>query len=143
VTAATTFLTSDLAGRTNRCILAYWHHPRFSSGANHGNNAAMAPLWDRLYAAGADVVLVGHDHIYERFAPQTPDAVASPTGIREFVVGTGGRALHQLGTVRANSEVRIAGTFGVLRMTLNPASYDWRFQGEDGVDYDSGSDVCT
>ena len=72
--------TSDLAGRTNRCILAYWHHPRFSSGATHGNNAATAPLWDRLYAAGADVVLNGHDHIYERFAPQTPAAVASPTG---------------------------------------------------------------
>jgi hypothetical protein len=143
VPEATTFLTSDLAGRTNRCILAYWHHPRFSSGANHGNNTAMAPLWNRLYAAGADVVLTGHDHIYERFAPQTPDAVASATGIREFVVGTGGRALHQMGTVRVNSEVRIAGTFGVLRMTLHPASYDWRFQGEDGVDYDSGSDVCS
>jgi hypothetical protein len=143
VPAATTFLTSDLAGRTNRCILAYWHHPRFSSGATHGNNALTAPFWDRLYAAGADVVLAGHDHIYERFAPQTPAAVASPTGIREFIVGTGGRALHQLGTVRANSETRLAGTFGVLRMTLHPTAYDWRFQGEDGVTYDSGSDVCS
>jgi hypothetical protein len=143
VTAAATFLESDLAKRTNRCILAYWHHARFSSGATHGNNSAMAPLWDRLYAAGADVILNGHDHIYERFAPQTPAAVASPTGIREFIVGTGGRALHQLGTVRANSESRFAGRFGVLRMTLHPTSYDWRFQGEDGQTYDSGSTNCS
>ena len=120
VSAATAFLESDLANRTNRCILAYWHHPRFSSGATHGNNTLTAPFWDRLYAAGADVILNGHDHIYERFAPQTPAAAASPTGIREFVVGTGGRALHQLGTVRANSETRFAGRFGVLRMTLHP-----------------------
>ncbi len=143
VSAAASFLSSDLAKRSERCILAYWHHPRFSSGATHGNNTSIAPLWDRLYEAGADVVLVGHDHIYERFAPQTPAAVASPTGIREFVVGTGGRALHQMGTVRANSEARIAGRFGVLRMTLHPTSYDWRFQGEDGVTYDSGSDDCS
>jgi hypothetical protein len=143
VPAATTFLQADLAGRTNRCILAYWHHPRFSSGATHGNNASMAPLWDALYAAGGDVVLVGHDHIYERFAPQTPDAVASPTGIREFIVGTGGRALHGMGTVRANSEVRIPAMFGVLRMTLNPTSYNWRYQGEDGATYDSGSTDCS
>ena len=88
-------------------------------------------------------VLVGHEHIYERFAPQTPAAVASPTGIRQFTVGTGGRALHAAGTVRANSEVRIFGRFGVLRMTLHPTSYDWRFVGEDGVTYDSGSTNCS
>jgi hypothetical protein len=143
VAAATTFLDSDLATHSNRCMLAYWHHPRFSSGATHGNNSATAPFWDRLYAAGADVILNGHDHIYERFAPQTPAAVASPAGIREFVVGTGGRALHQLGTVRANSEVRFAGRYGVLRITLHPTSYDWRFQGEDGQTYDSGSTDCS
>ena len=143
VTAATAFLTSDLAGRTNRCVLAYWHHPRFSSGANHGNNGAMAPLWDRLYAAGADVVLNGHEHTYERFAPQTPAAVASPTGVRQFIAGTGGRALHQMGTAVVNSEVRIAGIFGVLRMTLHPTSYDWRYQAEDGSTLDSGSADCS
>ena len=143
VQAATAFLESDLAGRSNACILAYWHHPRFSSGSTHGNNTAMDPLWDRLYAAEADVVLNGHDHGYERFAPQTPGAVPSAAGIREFVVGTGGAALYSFGTVRANSEVRFSGRFGVLRMTLHPTSYEWRFEGEDGVTYDSGSTGCS
>ena len=143
VPAATTFLESDLVGRTNRCILAYWHHARFSSDATHGSNSVTAPLWDRLYAAGVDVVLVGHAHTYERFAPQTPAAQPSPTGIRQFVVGTGGKALHAFGTVAANSEQRIADLFGVLRMTLHPTSYDWTFQGEDGGTYDSGSSACT
>jgi hypothetical protein len=142
VPAATAFLESDLAGRTNRCVLAYWHHARFSSDASHGNNTVSAPLWDRLYAAGVDVVLVGHAHTYERFAPQTPAAQASATGIRQFVVGTGGKALHPFGTVRANSEARIGGRFGVLRMTLHPTSYDWSFKGEDGMTYDTGSSAC-
>ena len=143
VPAATAFLEADLAGRTNRCILAYWHHPRFSSDATHGNNSVTAPLWDRLYAAGADVVLAGHAHTYERFAPQTPAAQSGPGGIRQFVVGTGGKALHPFGTVRANSEMRVGGRFGVLRMTLRPTSYDWSFQGEDGLRYDTGSSACT
>jgi len=143
VTAATTFLDEDLAAHHNRCILAFWHHPRFSSSSAHGNNPALAPFWDRLYAAGADVVLNGHAHVYERFAPQTPSAQASPTGIREFVVGTGGKALHGFGTVKANSEARIAGKFGVLRMTLHPDSYEWRYQGEDYATYDSGSGNCS
>ena len=144
VAAATSFLDSDLAQYAGRrCILAYWHHPRFSSDATHGNNAAMGPLWTRLAAAGADVVLNGHAHTYERFAPQTTTAQASPTGIREFIVGTGGKALHGFGTVRANSEVRLGGIFGVLRMTLHPTSYEWRFQSEDGSTLDSGSDTCS
>jgi hypothetical protein len=144
VTAATSFLDSDLAQYAGRrCILGYWHHPRFSSDATHGNNSAMGPLWTRLAAAGADVILNGHAHVYERFAPQTPTAVASPTGIREFIVGTGGKALHGFGTIRANSEVRLGGIFGVLRMTLHPTSYEWRFQAEDGSTYDSGSGTCS
>lgn len=141
IAGATAFLESDLAGLTNRCVLAYWHHMRFSSGSSHGNDSRSAPLWDRLYAARADVVLNGHEHIYERFAPQTPSAQASSVGLRQFTVGTGGKALHGTGTVRANSEVRIF-RFGVLRMTLHPTSYKWRFQGEDGVTYDSGSADC-
>jgi hypothetical protein len=144
IAAATAFLESDLAQNSGRrCLLAYWHHPRFSSDATHGNNAAIGPLWTRLNAAGADVVLVGHAHVYERFAKQTPTAVASPTGIRQFVVGTGGKALHSFGTVRANSEVRLGGVYGVLRMTLDPSSYEWRLQGEDGATHDSGSDTCS
>jgi hypothetical protein len=142
ITAATAFLDSDLAAHPNRCILAYWHHPRFSSGGVHGDNLSMAPLWDRLYAAGADVILNGHNHAYERFAPQDPAGAADPAGIREFVAGTGGRTLYGFGTVRANSEARVS-KFGVLRMTLHPTSYDWRFQGEDGVTYDLGSGNCT
>jgi hypothetical protein len=144
VTNAAAFLDSDLAANAGRrCILAYWHHPRFSSDVTHGNNAAMGPLWTRLYAAGADVVLNGHAHTYERFARQTPAGVADPGGIRELIVGTGGKALHSFGTVRANSEVRLGGIFGVLRMTLHPTSYEWRLQGEDGGTYDSGSDTCS
>jgi hypothetical protein len=144
VPQATTFLEADLAGRTNRCILAYWHHARFSSGAQHGNIGLSAPFWERLHAAGADVVLNGHEHSYERFAPQTPAAVASPTGIREFVVGTAGRALHQMGTTpRPNSEVRIGNVYGILRLTLRSTSYDWRFQAEDGSVLDSGSTTCS
>ena len=143
VSEAKAFLDADLQTTNERCILAYWHHSRFSSGANHGNNTSIGPLWDSLYAAGADVVLNGHDHIYERFAPQTPAGVASETGIREFVVGTGGRALHQLGTVAANSDVRIQGTYGILRMTLHPTSYDWAFVSENGTTLDSGSGTCS
>ena len=143
VTGAAAFLDADLAQNPRRCILAYWHHPRFSSGATHGNNSAMGALWTRLEAAGADVVLNGHSHDYERFAQQTAAAVASPTGIREFVVGTGGRALHSIGTVAANSDVRIGGRFGVLFMTLHPASYDWSFRADDGTTLDSGSDDCS
>ena len=141
ISAATAFLEADLAGRTNRCVLAYWHHMRFSSGSTHGNDSRSAPLWDRLYAARADVVLGGHEHMYERFAPQTPSAQASAVGLRQFTVGTGGKALHGIGTVRANSEVRLF-RFGVLRMTLHPTSYEWRFQAEDGATYDSGSADC-
>ena len=135
-------IDADLAQHPRRCILAYWHHPRFSSGGVHSNNTSIGPLWTRLHAASADVVLVGHEHIYERFAPQTPSAQPSATGIRQFTVGTGGKALHSLGTVKANSEVRIAGRFGVLRMTLHPTSYDWRFVADDGATLDSGSGNC-
>jgi calcineurin-like phosphoesterase family protein len=144
VPGATAFLDSDLAQNPgSRCVLAYWHHPRFSSDVTHGNNVSMDPLWTRLYAAGADVVLNGHAHVYERFAKQTPTGAASETGIREFVVGTGGKALHSFGTVRANSEVRLGGIYGVLRMTLDATSYDWRMQAEDGTTQDSGSDTCS
>jgi hypothetical protein len=142
VADAAAFLDADLPAHPSRCILAYWHHPRFSSGGVHGNNSAIGPLWDRLYAAGADVILNGHDHDYERFGPQDPAGLATPNGIREFVVGTGGRTLYSFGTVRENSEFRLS-KFGVLRMTLHPTSYDWRFQGEDGITYDLGGGNCS
>jgi hypothetical protein len=125
-------------------VLAYWHHPRFSSGSVHGNQSRVAPFWRRLHAARADVVLSGHDHMYERFAPQNPAAVRNGArGIREFVVGTGGRSLYGTGTVRPNSQVRRANTYGVLELTLHADSYDWRFVPEAGKSFtDSGTSPC-
>ncbi|MCA1830439.1 MAG: metallophosphoesterase, partial [Actinobacteria bacterium] len=100
------WLVADLRAHRNRCTLAYWHHPRFSSGL-HGDDESTAPFWRALYTGGADVVLNGHDHDYERFAPQTPAGKADTKhGIREFVVGTGGRNLYPFLFVRPNSEER-------------------------------------
>ena len=112
------WLRADLAQNPRTCVAAVWHHPLFSSGS-HGNNTSTRPLWQALYEAGADVVISGHDHDYERFAPQRPDGQADPAaGIREFVVGTGGRGLRSFGTVRANSQVRKTGVLGVLKLEL-------------------------
>ncbi|MEA2562535.1 MAG: hypothetical protein QOH06_4039 [Acidobacteriota bacterium] len=135
------WLAADLAAHPGVCTLAYWHHPRFSSGP-HGDDATTAPFWTLLQAAGADLVLTGHDHGYERFAPQSAFAVADPAGIREFVVGTGGRGLTSVTTVRANSEVRNYGAFGVLELTLWPDGYEWRFVGLNGSTLDSGVGLC-
>jgi chitodextrinase len=136
------WLKNDLAATRQPCILAYWHKPRFSSGP-HGSNATMAPFWDALAAVGADVVLAGHDHLYERFAPQTSSGVADPNGIRQFVVGTGGRSHYQPRTARANSVVRNGDTFGVLALTLRASSYEWRFVPEAGRTFtDTGSAAC-
>jgi acid phosphatase type 7 len=100
------WLKADLAAHPTMCTLAYWHQPRFSS-ALHGNNADTDTFWQDLYQAGAELVLNGHDHDYERFAPQTPQAIADPKrGIREFVVGTGGRSLYPFMTTQPNSEVQ-------------------------------------
>jgi hypothetical protein len=138
------WLRADLAAHSNVCTLAYWHHPRFNSGASHGNNTAVANFWNALYAYGADVVLNGHEHIYERFAPQTPDAIADPVnGIRQFTVGTGGRSHYTIGTVKANSEVRNGSTYGVLKLTLHATSYDWEFVPVAGATFtDAGTGQC-
>jgi calcineurin-like phosphoesterase family protein len=137
------WLRDDLAAHDNRCTLAYWHQPRFSSGL-HGDIDATDGFWRVLYAAGADVILVGHDHDYERFAPQTPDGDPDRArGIREFVVGTGGRSTYPFGFARSNSEVRKTGVFGVLALTLRAGSYDWRFVPVAGQTFaDSGSTSC-
>jgi hypothetical protein len=122
------WLEQDLVANPKTCTLAYFHHPLFSSGSSHGGNSKMKPSWEVLYAADADVVLNGHVHNYERFAPQTPSGVADPAqGIREFVVGTGGKSLNSFVSPVANSEVRDASTYGVLKLTLHPTSYDWQF----------------
>jgi hypothetical protein len=138
------WLVADLAAHPRLCTLAYWHQPRFSSGApGQASDRAYEAFWDDLYAYRADVVLNGHAHDYERFAPQTPIGEASPTGIREFVVGTGGAGQLPLGTVEPNSEVRHTGTEGVLRLTLRASSYDWRFLPVPGETFtDAGTGTC-
>ena len=137
------WLRADLAAHPNACTLAYWHHPRFSSGLN-GNDAYMDPYWQALYEHRADVVLNGHDHDYERFAPQDPSGRADrERGIREFVVGTGGGSHIPFVSPAANSEVQDDETYGVLKLTLHPAGYDWEFIPVAGGTFtDSGSDTC-
>jgi hypothetical protein len=108
------------------------HHPRFSSG-QHGEEKDLQPLWEMLYDEGVDLVLAGHDHNYERFAPQTPDGRADPTrGIREFVVGTGGAALRNFQKPQPQSEVRDNTHHGILKLTLRSESYDWEFLSSTG-----------
>ena len=138
------WLRTDLAANPTMCTLAYWHKPRFSSGANHGNDSSFQPFWQALYDYGADLVLNGHDHEYERFAPQSPTAQAQPTrGIREFVVGTGGAGLYSFSTIQPNSEVRNNATFGVLKLTLHATRYDWQFVPIAGQTFtDAGSGNC-
>jgi hypothetical protein len=138
------WLRADLAAHPVACTLAYWHKPRFSSGDLHGSNVRMQPLWQALYDYGADVVLAGHEHNYERFAPQDPQGAADPVrGIRQFVVGTGGRSLHPITNPIANSEVHNAGTYGVLKLVLHSGSYSWEFVPEEGeVFTDSGTAPC-
>jgi hypothetical protein len=137
------WVRADLAANATSCTLAYWHHPLFSSGGI-GNNPVLQQIWTDLYDAGADVVLNGHDHNYERFAPQKPDGTANASyGLREFVVGTGGKSLLAMGVVKANSEVRQNSTYGVMELTLHDNGYDWRFASEAGQTYtDTGSQTC-
>jgi acid phosphatase type 7 len=137
------WLKADLATSSQRCTLAYWHRPLFSSGP-HGDNPSVKPLWDVLYATGAEVVLAGHDHDYERFAPQTPSGSADATrGIREFVVGTGGKEHYSISSTKPNSQIHNTDTFGVLQLTLHSDGYDWKFLPEAGKTFtDSGSSSC-
>jgi hypothetical protein len=138
------WLRADLAAHAkDRCVLAYWHEPRFSSG-RHGNDKRFAAFWDDLYRAGAELVLNGHDHDYERFAPQAPDGRADPDrGIREFVVGTGGANLRHFRAVEPNSEVRDNSSAGLLVLELRPDGYSWRFAAASGGSFsDSGSGTC-
>ena len=138
------WLRAELTATRRRCQVAIMHYPRFSSGPQ-GGSGRMRAIWQALYEGSADVVIAGHDHIYERFAPQTPAGVPdSARGIREFVVGTGGRNHYPIREKPAsNSEVRNDDTFGVLALTLHSASYDWRFVAVAGARFsDAGSGVC-
>ena len=136
------WLRDDLAADDARCTLAIWHHPLFSSG-EHGSQDEMRAMWEALMDDGAELVLQGHDHDYERFDPLDADGNPDPAGLRSFVVGTGGRSHYELeerlpGSVVGNDE-----TYGVLELTLRPAGYDWRFVPVPGGTLrDSGSAEC-
>ena len=135
------WLEQDLAAHPTPCTLAFWHHPRFSSG-QHGSDPTYEPFWHALRAAGAEVVLNGHDHNYERFGPRGPTGTSDPAGIREFVVGTGGRNLQPFASSPA-SEVRSADSFGVLELALASDRYAWRFvPAAPGSFTDEGSADC-
>lgn len=137
------WLRQDLAAHPRACTLAYWHHPRFSSG-DHGNNTAVQPLWKALDDAGAEIVLAGHDHNYERWKPQDAAGNLKANGITSFVVGTGGTSLRPFVTAQpANSAVRDASTWGLLKLTLHASSYDWEFVSISGQTFtDTGSANC-
>jgi hypothetical protein len=136
------WLKNDLAANRTQCTLAYWHEPRWSSG-NHGNNTFVSALWQTLYDNNVDLVFNGHDHDYERFAPQNPSGVAdSARGIREFVIGTAGAPPYAFSTIRANSEAKMTGSYGLVQFTLHPSSYDWTFVPATGSFADSGSTLC-
>ena len=140
------WLRQDLREHRDACIVAYGHHALFSSGIfrSHAIHPELKPFWADLYAVHADIIIDGHEHSYERFAPQDPDGRADPKhGIREIVVGTGGRSHDPLGLALPNSEVRNFDTYGVLKLTLSRQGYTWEFLPEEGKTFhDSGVGVC-
>ena len=137
-----TWLRADLVAHPAKCTLAYWHYPVFSSGIGLNRPDALT-LWDDLDRMGADIVLSAHDHDYERFGLQHANGSASARGIREFVVGTGGRMRHAFSSIASNSQVRDNTTWGLLELTLHPSSYDWSFVPVAGGKFtDSGSSSC-
>jgi acid phosphatase type 7 len=138
------WLRADLAAHPAACTIVVEHKPRFSSGSIHGSSTTFQPFWQALYEANAELVLSGDDHVYERFAPQTPGGTLDVArGIRQFVVGTGGRSHYSFGTIRPNSQVRNNDAFGILKITLRSNSYEWQFVPETGKTFtDSGSESC-
>jgi hypothetical protein len=138
------FLRNDLAAHPAQCTLVYWHEPRWSSGSVHGSDSGESAIWNDVYDAGVDVVLNGHDHNYQRFGHLGKTGVADAAGPREFVVGTGGWGHYGFTTASPQPQVRNGNTYGVLKMTLHPGSYDWQFVPLAGSTFtDSGSDTCS
>ena len=137
------WLKLDLATHPNQCVLAYWHVPRWSSGSTHGSSKHMQVLWKVLYNAGAELVINGHEHNYERFMPMNTEGSSEPQGLREIVVGTGGGSPYPFGDPLPTSEVRNSPIYGVLKLTLHSDSYDWQFVPVAGSKFtDSGSTEC-
>ena len=135
------WLSEDLAASSARCTLALLHQPRFSSG-QHGDDRALDSFWDELYGADAEMVLAGHDHDYERFAPQAPDGTPDEKGLVEIIVGTGGADLEGFEEARPNSLVRLDDAHGVLELTLRPDSWSFRFVDIAGIVRDVGDGSC-
>jgi hypothetical protein len=142
--AQETWLRADLAAnRSHRCTVAYWHHPRLSTGIT-GDASSVRPFWQALYEADADLVLAGHAHNYQRWMPVDPGGSRDDArGLRQFVVGTGGAPLHGVTPRVARQEAADDNSYGVLRLALRPSGYDWRFVGVPGTTFaDSGSASC-
>jgi 3',5'-cyclic AMP phosphodiesterase CpdA len=140
------WLNQDLQNNRLVCVAAYWHHPRFTSGSystDQVSRSLSAEFWNILTQHKADVVLNGHDHIYERFAPQAASAEPKPDGVRQFTVGTGGKALYNKKAVTPNSEVVIDDSFGILIMELYSKAYRWQFLSAEGKILDSGYQQCS
>jgi hypothetical protein len=136
------WLKNDLAADDSKCTLAFWHHPMFSSGGE-GSHPTVGPFWDELYADKADVVLVGHDHNYERFLPQDPNATQVADGITQFVVGTGGWSLWNKYDEKENTAIFNATSYGILKLVLHDSSFDWEFIPEPGSQFtDKGTGLC-
>jgi acid phosphatase type 7 len=137
------WLTNDLAANPRLCVLAYWHKPRWSSRYGDGNDATYEILWKTLHDAGAELVINGHIHNYERFKEMNAEGAAASPGLREIVVGTGGVNHDGYVTSLSTSEVRNASTYGVLKLILRPASYSWQFIPVPGQTFtDSGATPC-
>jgi hypothetical protein len=137
------WLKNDLAANPKRCVLAYWHKPRWSSGSTHRSSSSMQTLWQTLYNAGAEIVISGHEHNYERFKEMNGSGAAASPGLREFVVGTGGASLYPFGSALSTSQVRNSATYGVLKLTLSSTSYSWKFVPIAGKTFtDSGTTNC-
>ena len=136
------WLRNDLAACKATCTLALFHHPRFSSG-EHGSDVRVGPFWDALYQGGADLVVNGHEHSYERFGPQDPlGREDDARGIMELVVGTGGTPLRGFHDPVANSRVRAAISHGIIELRLNRTGWAWQFDSTDGAFTDAGTGRC-
>lgn len=139
------WLRNVLATSTKQCTIAYWHYPYFTSGPNYSPSYELKGFVDALYQAGAEIIMSGHNHVYERFAPQNPNFKSDPEfGIRQFVVGTGGASHYHFGYyTKPSSEAWNDDTFGVLKLTLKSGSYDWEFIPEAGETFtDKGTGTC-
>jgi hypothetical protein len=136
---AVDFIKAEAAAAGDAPLVVYWHAPRFSSGEEHGSDPEVQPLWEAAVDAGAEIVLNGHDHDYERFEPLDADGEPSSDGTVEFVSGNGGHHLKDLGKREPHSAAFVTGTPGVLFLTLRPDGYDWSYRDVEGRTGDAGT----